>query len=691
MLLLVDEKLSPILESADSLKAMMHSKCFDGASIASNSGDSSTLVTSREGSCKEEDWSKLADEVPVISEGPVAEPEALALLQDKLQGTEKYESDDMVELSRELCYVPLAMEQAAAYILQRKKTITEYLDTFRSNTHPMRDKFLDDALSALPSNKISTDIVVMKTWYISFKHFCKHHNRAAGLLSQMSFCDRQSIPKVIFTKPVAAHGSKESEKDFEFWEDVRKLKNFCFITTGFDDTFIIHRLVQLATRLWLEMYDEDKKYKGLLIRKLKGVFPKSYSGEKGVLSRALFPHVREVFATNPDMFTCSTDSSTILCRAAQYSRLNGNTSIGMMFINGILERDEKSDNNEGAKAYACLFRGREYIKELQWSKAEESLLKSKRIMETAYGRESEFTLSVICDLMHVYTSSLDARKVLDLIEDLPKGNEKKTKSSLLRMRVLEEFYRFQKKWQEAEDICEHMLVLAEFVFKDPDQKGLQIMKIRESLYHVYAGQEKWAMVKKMSKSVLDHYEARYGCSSEFTICRMEYYAGVLSILKEHSEAKERQEYVLEVMRNNFPESIRRLRVAEMNLLTTRFDMGEIQPKSFIEQMLRQLDLYRTAFGEDHEFVLRTWHWAAKMMRRLGDLDGAIREMRACWEQKKLKYCNGNSPTVEESYSLLDTWEEQQRERERKKAQKKRYRMMKAFGRIKGRLFGCFSG
>ena len=707
--------MSPTHGSADASKAMAQD-CFDSESTVSSNGDSSTLVTSLEmGSMGEEkDWSKLADEIPVSVEA-MAESEALALLKDRLQGTEKYAHEDMVDLSKELNYIPLALVQAAAFILQRSIPITEYLDKFRTEADAERVKFLADMMSALSDNERPVDPIIVKTWYISFEHIRSNHRRAASLLSQMSFCDRQSISKIIFKETLTRNSSLERKYDGEFGEDVKTLIDYCFISNETDETFKMQGLVQVITRRWLETNDEARREKKLLINKLYDVFPKECRGERFFLSRKLFPHVYELLSSSPDIFICSTDSHKLLSRAANYSAYDSKPSIGIMFIDRSIEQLEKLNKDKYSISYLYFLRGWVLVWEQRWSEAEKSLLEGKRISETTYGKEAKLTSKIIYYLMLVYTEASNERKVLELGEQIVTGCEKGKTSSLWRMKTLERSYRFQRKWQEAEELCEQMLNLLEFsdVFPEPETKEFEIIRIRKSQLFIYLGQRKWILAKKMGKRVLDYYVEKYGHRDIDTLRTMEDYALACSHSKEYSEARKWLERVLEMRTKEFPEMLRQLIVTEMYLLDISYKVGEVQLKDYIKQMLEQLNQCRTAYGEDHEYVLNTWHWVAEMMQWLGDLDGAIREMRACLKQKNIKYCGGDFSTEEKSRSLLDAWEEEQREREKEgereqgwkreeewerereqergKMQMRRCRMRNIFGRLMKRLGGCFNG
>lgn len=113
----------------------------------------------------------------------------------------------------------------------------------------------------------------------------------------MSFFDRQGIPEELLQSRGEREDSKrgqnegdddkdddeqDSDEDDasqlsqkeEFEKDVMALRNFSFISANVDGTtFEMHRLVQLATRKWLEAQGLLEKWKQQFIRMLCKEFP----------------------------------------------------------------------------------------------------------------------------------------------------------------------------------------------------------------------------------------------------------------------------------------------------------------------------------------------------------------------------------------------------------------------------------
>ena len=132
---------------------------------------------------------------------------------------------------------------------------------------------------------------IITTWQISFKHIHKTRQSAAELLSLISFFDSQGISETLVrgrageTEHEIREGrgddkvQSDEDSDFElnnddgFEMDVQTLRDFSFISTTSDPTvFEMHRLVQLATRKWLEANKQLEKWKEQYIKILYSIW-----------------------------------------------------------------------------------------------------------------------------------------------------------------------------------------------------------------------------------------------------------------------------------------------------------------------------------------------------------------------------------------------------------------------------------
>jgi hypothetical protein len=120
------------------------------------------------------------------------------------------------------------------------------------------------------------------------------------LLSLISFFDRQGIPEALLRSQGEQRNSQQDQNKSNegyanidtvhsndndddtsqssinngFEDDVLTLRNYSFISINVDNTtFEMHRIVQLATRTWLEAYKQQERWKRQFIKNLCADLP----------------------------------------------------------------------------------------------------------------------------------------------------------------------------------------------------------------------------------------------------------------------------------------------------------------------------------------------------------------------------------------------------------------------------------
>ncbi|KAF4873845.1 hypothetical protein CGCSCA1_v006851 [Colletotrichum siamense] len=167
-------------------------------------------------------------------------------------------------LSSRLEHLPLALAQAASFILGNSISIKAYVGLLDKNDSSMMDR-LSEPFEAV-GRDTETPHALTATWAISFKHIEQQNPVASNLLYLMSFFDCQAIPKRFVweycrkaLRKVSSfnYGSElgeDSENSFQVDIDLEVtqalgfLQAFSFISKAGDDLFDMHRLVQVVTR-----------------------------------------------------------------------------------------------------------------------------------------------------------------------------------------------------------------------------------------------------------------------------------------------------------------------------------------------------------------------------------------------------------------------------------------------------------
>jgi hypothetical protein len=221
---------------------------------------------------------KLVEQRNTIAIEPMNKADAVTLTAKKLDlKGDSYINGDINDLEVALECMPLAIIQATAYISHRapRYSVQQYLQDFHKSDRK-KSSLLNYTEGQLRRDWEATNSIII-TWQISFNYIRQTRPTAADLLSLMSFFDRQGIPEALVQNRTG-HGSvrqdrkgqyrdydnsndgetsSQSSQSDEFEDDVMALRNFSFISINADrTTFEMHRLVQLATRKWLEAHGQ---------------------------------------------------------------------------------------------------------------------------------------------------------------------------------------------------------------------------------------------------------------------------------------------------------------------------------------------------------------------------------------------------------------------------------------------------
>jgi hypothetical protein len=200
----------------------------------------------------------------------------------------------------ELTCLPLAIAQAAAYLNMNQTTIPRYLwllhNTEQDLVGLMSEDFRDDTRYKGSANAIAT------TWVVSFSRLRERDVVAADLLRFMSCVEWKAVPRSLLP-------SVQSEVRME--KAIGTLCGYSFLARRDSDNsatsggskqggdadqaveavelYDIHRLVHLATRVWVREYDDAKKVAEDAVRHVADVFP-SDDHKNRALWRAYLPH-----------------------------------------------------------------------------------------------------------------------------------------------------------------------------------------------------------------------------------------------------------------------------------------------------------------------------------------------------------------------------------------------------------------
>ncbi|KAK8083869.1 kinesin [Apiospora saccharicola] len=187
----------------------------------------------------------LSDRQPCLTIPRLTLDQARLMLRKKLPGRQIDPTEPVDELLVELERLPLAIAQAAAYMVDNSTSIVEYREELLQNDIELSEKMEHEVHDPRRDSEQSGS--VFRTWSLSFSKISRTEPRAADMLSLMAVLDRQSIPRDLLKKP--------SDTNNKVTVALGTLQAYSLIQEnigGKDKTFSMHRLVSLSTQRWLE-------------------------------------------------------------------------------------------------------------------------------------------------------------------------------------------------------------------------------------------------------------------------------------------------------------------------------------------------------------------------------------------------------------------------------------------------------
>jgi len=227
-----------------------------------------------------------------------------------LKRTSQNDKASAKSLAEETGLLPLALEQAGAYIEETGISLSDYLIRFKKH----RKMALELGKPADYPDTVAT------TWEISFQAVKEKSPASVDLLNLCAFLAPDDIPKSLFIgggkdlpEPLASFTADE----FAFDEIVAELRRYSLIS-GTGNKFSVHQLVQAVTRDRLTE-DEQKNWSAVSVQFLNSAFQFGQNDVKSWENCAsLLPHALASAGFAEELGILSETVAKILNNAGRY-------------------------------------------------------------------------------------------------------------------------------------------------------------------------------------------------------------------------------------------------------------------------------------------------------------------------------------------------------------------------------------
>ena len=193
----------------------------------------------------------------------LTEEEGIQFLQRRTGRTDKGEDNDLRQLVRELGGLPLALDQAGAFIRSVKQSIKEYVKKYKKQRVRLLEK---TKARHLVENTSKERLAVHTTWMLNFDHISRMSEEmdlgeVPTLFMQVStFYCPDDIPYELINEGLQDEGSSEEDNGMsdEAAEIVSLLTKFSLFQRYGTDSFSVHRLVQEVIQS--ELQEEQTRF-----------------------------------------------------------------------------------------------------------------------------------------------------------------------------------------------------------------------------------------------------------------------------------------------------------------------------------------------------------------------------------------------------------------------------------------------
>ncbi len=402
------------------------------------------------------------------------------------------------QLIIELGSIPLAITQASAYIaIQGSRiTIAKYLQLLRSNNNKQVHLLSRNEADLRRDPGVPNSVIT--TWQISFLKIKERNAAAAELLSRMCFLDRHGIPEFLFCE-------EDDEPSLGFEEAVGILIQFSFVTEVSEKkTFTIHRLVQLATRIWSETYGEAERIREEVLDLVWRHYPDG-KYENWSRCEVLEPHAQIVLSSTYNSHKSELQKAKVLNQNAWYDMTQGRFKISEEKVQKAINLGrsylnlDHLDHLESLSHLATI-----YMYQRRWDEAEQLQVQiietSKRVLKA----DHTLTLVSIGNLAETYRGQKcwdEAEKLLvQVIETMKRVLKADHTLTLVSIGNLAETYRGQKCWDEAEKLLVQVIETMKRVLGPDHSDTLTSMA---KLGTIYCDQGRWDKAEKLQVQVME--------------------------------------------------------------------------------------------------------------------------------------------------------------------------------------------
>jgi len=553
---------------------------------------------------------KLTNGAAPINVGRMGEEECQNLMRSML-GDVSANDSDLSRLSDRLEYLPLALAQAVAFILENSITVPKYLDMQSECDQSLVNLLSEEFGTVGRDSKMPR--AVAQTWVLSFQQIEQHNTLAGRLLSFMSLLDRNGVPKEFLS-------CYSDCSMIELTKALGLLVAFSLISEEKSGSFDMHRLVQLVTRKWLAGNGKIDQFHKEALLMMSDVFPGGGDFENRMTCRTYLPHAKAVLT-----------------------------------INGHNNKIQNTQEREEARASLNHKMGEFALLEGKWKDAEGFCQIAVGIRKRFTGTNHPSTLTSMANLASTYryqgrweeAESLDVQ----VMETCKRKLGADHPSTLTSISNLASKFWNQGRWEEAEGPFMQVMETRKTKLGADHPSTLTSMA---NLASTFWNQGRWEEAEGPFMQVMETRKTKLGADHPSTLTSMANLASTFWNQGRWEEAEGPFMQVMETRKTKLGADHPDTLTSMANLASTFWNQGRWEEAEGLE--VQVVETSKTKLGADHPDTLTTMNNLAHTWHAMGRTPAAIDMMRNCIHLRRAKL-GPNHHLTQSSMSSLRDWED----------------------------------
>ncbi len=560
--------------------------------------------------------------------------ESEKLLRAKIK--ENPTSDELSTLSSRLERLPLTLVQAAAFIEANSITVGEYLRRLDKSDQDLVDLLSEEFET--DGRDSETPRAVAETWILSFEQIQQQNPFAGELLSLMSLLDRQAIPLEFLLRYSQQQGQEakgrgklkkalrslkalsfvnqkqgqEARGDPQLTKALGVLKAFSFVVEEKNQSFDMHRLVQLVTRKWLAKKSRMRHFAGQALLAVSHCYPFGWY-ENWALCSAYLAHAYAVLGSE-----------------------------------GTGSKQEKVAKATLQHCVAGLFAERG-----QWKDAERFQLEALKLHKEVLGSEHPSTLMSMNHLASIYTKQGRLEEGEKLVIQVVKSRRTKLGAdhpdTLQGITNLGITYRNQGRWEEAEQLARQVMETSTTKLGANHRETLASM---HSLAIIYTKRGRLVEAEKLMVQVMETSKTKLGADHLDTLASLQ---GLANIYARQGRLEETEKLLVQVVEShktklgaNHPDTL----FSMSDLASTYTEQGRwVEAEKLGVQVM---ETRKTKLGLNHPDTLTSMNGLAITWKGQGRHTDALALMEEC-AQAQQRVLGAKHPDTLSSLAAVAEW------------------------------------